>query len=379
MRLRDLESRLFLAVILAATVFFIWMVRGFLLPVFWAAVFAVLFRPMYGRILEMVRARQNLAAGLATLAVVLVVLVPFALLVGAVAQQGLMLYQRIATGEINPGAAIGFVQGSLPALTDFLARYGIGIERIQTTVENAAVTMTQYIAGQALAIGQNALVTVVHFGLTIYLLFFFFRDGDRIRKAIIRALPLGDVREERLFMKFAEVSRATVKGTLVVATVQGALGGLLFVIAGIQAAVFWAVVMGILSLLPAVGAALVWIPAAIILFAKGAIWQGILVIVGGTFVIGLVDNLLRPILIGRETKMPDYMILIATLGGLTVFGLAGFVAGPIIAALFLVLWDMFAAEYAPLDTSQATVTVTAPPDAASAPPMVGENPELRAR
>jgi predicted PurR-regulated permease PerM len=362
MRLRDLESRMFLAVVLAATVFFVWMVRSFLAPVFWAAIFAVLFRPAYQRILLAFGGRENASAGVATLAVVLVVLVPFAMLVAAVGQQGLLLYQRIATGEINPAAAIDFVDRSLPALTDFLARYGIGVERIQASVENAAVSVTQYVASQALAIGQNALITFVHFGLTIYLLFFFFRDGDQIRQALIRALPLGDIREERLLLKFAEVSRATVKGTLVVATVQGALGGVLFMVVGIQAAVFWAVVMGILSLLPAVGAALVWIPAAIILFATGAIWQGIVVILGGTFVIGLVDNLLRPVLIGRATKMPDYMILIATLGGLAVFGLAGFVAGPIIAALFLVLWDMFADEYAPLDSSLTTAEITAAPD-----------------
>jgi predicted PurR-regulated permease PerM len=259
-------------------------------------------------------------------------------------------------------APIAFVERSLPRLTELLDRYGVRIEEIRAGVQGAALTATQYVAGQALSLGQNALTIAVLFGLTLYFLFFLFRDGDAIMRGLIRALPMGDAREERLFRKFAEVSRATVKGTLVVAMVQGALGGLMFALVGIPAAVFWGVAMGVLSLLPAIGAALVWLPAAVFLFATGAIWQGLVVVVGGTFVIGLVDNLLRPILIGRETKMPDYLVLLATLGGLTAFGLAGFVAGPIIAALFLVMWEMFAEEYAPHDSSEPPVVPTAPPD-----------------
>jgi predicted PurR-regulated permease PerM len=372
MRLSNLESRVFAGLVLATTAFFIWMVRGFLLPVFWAAVFAILFQPVYRRTLSAVRGRPALAALLSTLLVVLVVLVPVGLLVGVVTREALFLYERIASGEVNPAAAVDFAARSLPAVTGFLATYGIQIEQLRAGLENTAVAITQYLAGQALAMGQNALVTVVLFGLMLYFLFFFFRDGDRIRMGLIRAMPMGDLREERLFRKFAEVSRATMKGTLIVAGVQGALGGLLFLAVEIQAAIFWGVVMGVLSLLPAVGAALVWIPAAVILLATGAIWQGIFVILGGTFVIGLVDNLLRPVLIGRETKMPDYLILLATLGGLAVFGIAGFVAGPIIAALFLVMWEMFAEEYAPLDSSEPPTAVAAVPDPPPLAPPVGE-------
>lgn len=362
MRLRNLESRVFGGLVLTTTLFFIWMVRGFLLPVFWAAVFAILFQPVHLRTLDLLKGRRGLAALLTTVAVVLVVLVPVALLGTIVAQQAMALYERIASGDIDFAAVIDFVDRSLPAVTEFLAGYGIQFEQMRVALENAAVNITRYLAGQALSTGQNALVILVLFGLMLYFLFFFFRDGETIKRAMIRALPMGDVREERLFQKFAEVSRATMKGTLIVAAVQGAVGGLLFMVVGIQAAVFWAVVMGVLSLLPAVGAALVWLPAAVILLSTGAIWEGVVVIVGGALVIGLVDNLLRPILIGRDTKMPDYLILLATLGGLTVFGLAGFVAGPIIAALFLVMWEMFAEEYAPLDSSEQQAAATALPD-----------------
>lgn len=181
----------------------------------------------------------------------------------------------------------------------------------------AVRSITQFIAGQAFNIGQNALIVAALFGLMLYVLFFFFGDGTRIIDAIVRAIPMGDDRERRLMARFAEVTRATVKGTLIVAAVQGTLGGILFALVGIQAALFWGVTMGVLSLLPAVGPALVWGPAALVLAAKGELWEGAVVVIAGTLVIGLVDNLLRPILIGRESKMPDYLILLATLGGLS--------------------------------------------------------------
>jgi predicted PurR-regulated permease PerM len=355
MRLRNLEGRVFVALVLATTAFFLWMVRGFLTPIFWAAVFAILFQPLFLWLKQRFGGRRTPAALAATLAVVFAVLVPSALLVAAVAQQALWLFQRVASGEVNLQAPIDFVERHLPAVTRFLAQYGIGTEQVRTSLEGAAIFATQYIAARALALGQNVLIATILFLLMLYLLFFFFRDGDRILRGVIRAVPMGDLREERLMHKFAQVSRATVKGTLVVAVVQGVLGGVLFSLVGIQAAIFWGVMMGILSLLPAVGPALVWLPAAVILLATGALWQGLIVIVCGILIVSMVDNLLRPILVGRETHMPDYLVLIATLGGLTMFGIAGFVAGPIVAALFLVMWDMFAEEYAPLDSSRRMV------------------------
>jgi predicted PurR-regulated permease PerM len=369
MRVANLEGRVFVALVLATTAFFLWMVRSFLVPVFWAAVLAILFQPFYLWLDRRLGGRRTLAALVATLAVVVAVLVPSALLMAAVGQQALWLYQRVASGEVNLLAPVDFVERHLPAVARFLADYGVGIGQIRTSLEGAAIFTTQYVAARALSLGQNVLIAALLFFLTLYLLFFFFRDGDRILRAVIRAVPMGDRREERLMRKFAQVSRATVKGTLVVAVVQGALGGILFSLVGIQAAIFWGVLMGILSLLPAVGPALVWLPAAIILFATGGLWQGLVVVICGILIVSMVDNLLRPILVGRETHMPDYLVLVATLGGLTVFGIAGFVAGPIVAALFLVMWDMFADEYAPLDAPRpGPPPLAAPESALSEPP-----------
>jgi len=350
MRLHNLESRAFLVLVLLTTGAFLWMVRGFLMPVFWAVVLAVLFRPVFRRWLRLVRGRSSVAALLTTLSVVFVILVPFGLLVAEVTRQALGLYRRIASGEVDLHAPIDVIERSIPALADLLAGYGIEIEGVRTSIENAAVTASQYIATQALALGQDMLTFTLFFGLMLYFLFFFVRDWERILDGIVRVLPLGDERERRLFARFAEVSRVTIKGTLVVAAVQGAIGGVLFAIVGIEAAVFWGVVMAVLSLLPAIGAALIWGPAALLLLATGSLWEGILLIAGGTLVIGLADNFLRPILVGQGTKMPDYLVLLSTLGGLTVFGIGGVVIGPLVAALFLVVWEMLAEERASLST-----------------------------
>lgn len=362
MRLKNLESRAFLTLVIGTSIVFIWLVRDFLMPVFWAAVLAILFRPTAKRLRKLIPGRPAIVALLTTLIVTLVVLIPIGLLSLAVTQQAIDVYQRIAAGEVDLQAPIDFIERQVPLISGMLQEYGIDVGNLRTSIEAAALNISQYLASQALSMGQNVLIVTALFAMMLYFLFFFIRDGDLIVNGMIRVLPLGDERERRLFRKFAEVARATIKGTLVVATVQGGIGGILFWIVGIQGAVFWAVVMGILSLLPAVGAFLVWGPAAIYFFVIGVYWKAILLVLGGSLVIGLIDNVLRPILVGRETQMPDYLVLLTTLGGLAAFGLSGFVVGPVIAALTLVLWNMFADEYAPLDSSETQPIVTAPPD-----------------
>jgi predicted PurR-regulated permease PerM len=156
-----------------------------------------------------------------------------------------------------------------------------------------------------------------------------------------RAIPLADEHKRELLGKFTTVIRATVKGNLLVAVIQGGLGGLAFGFLGVRGALLWAVLMAFLSLLPAVGAGLVWVPVALYFFLTGAIWQGIALVAYGVLVIGLVDNLLRPILVGKDTRMPDYVVMITTLGGMAVFGINGFVMGPAIAAMFIAVWHIY--------------------------------------
>jgi len=205
----------------------------------------------------------------------------------------------------------------------------------------ALVTGSKFIAAQALDIGKGTAGFFVSLAVMLYLLFFFVRDGEALAKRITNAIPLRPDQQRALIGKSTIVVRAMFKGNILIAAVQGALGGLIFWVLGIHAAVLWGVVMAFLSLLPAVGSAVIWLPVAVYLLATGSVWQGVVLILFGTFVMGLVDNLLRPMLVSKDTQMPGYLVLISTLGGIAVFGLNGFVLGPVIAALFIAVWDIF--------------------------------------
>lgn len=345
MRSPTLQYAFFLLLLLLVTLAFVGLIQEFLLPLFWAATLAIVFSPLYQWWHARLGHRASLAA-LLTLGVILVaVILPLFLVSVAVVNEAVAFYKRLETGDLAVQEPLQALERLLTVATQYLERFGIDIQNLKQGLAGATVTVSRFLGAQALSLGQDALRLSVLFCLMLYLLFFFLRDGPQLVAAIMRALPLGHTRERRLFAHFAAVSRATIKGTIVVALVQGILGGLLFAIVGINAAVLWGALMAVLSLLPAVGSGFVWIPAAGIFFATGHIGKALMLLGAGVLVIGLVDNLLRPILIGRDTRMPDYLVLLSTLGGLTVFGISGFLIGPIIAALFLAVWDMFAQEH----------------------------------
>ena len=230
---------------------------------------------------------------------------------------------------------------------------------------------SQYLAGQALDIGQSTFDFTVNLFVMVYLLFFLLRDGDLLAGRIRRALPLGVDHQTRLLDKFTVVIRATVKGNMLIALIQGALGGLAFYVLGVSGALMWAVVMAFMSLLPAVGAGIVWLPMALYLIATGSLWQGIGLIVWGSLVIGMVDNFLRPILVGKDTRMPDYVVLISTLGGLEVLGLNGFVIGPVIAAMFIATWDIYSSARQEAGNTPSMGAGAAPVEIEPAPAFSG--------
>jgi predicted PurR-regulated permease PerM len=345
MNQNNVERAFFVALLMAVTLAFFWLIRGFIQPIFWAIALGIVVYPLHARLAQRLAHRKSLAASISVVAVVIVVILPLIGLGAAVAQEGSALYERLDTGDRGAAGIFARVQERMPQITALLDRVGIDPARLEGQIQSAAVTASRYIAERALAIGQGTLRGTVFFFLMLYLLFFFLRDGPRMLESLVRALPLGDHRERHLLRRFAEVSRATIKGTLVVGLVQGAIGGIAFAVLGISAPVLWGVVMALLSILPVVGTALVWLPAAIFLFVNGQILGGVALIFIGVFVIGLTDNLLRPILVGRDTRLPDYLILLATLGGLAGFGLAGVIIGPIIAAFFLSVWHMAEKEF----------------------------------
>ena len=338
------EHKAFVALLIVVSAAFVWILLPFGSAVFWGAVIAIVFMPVYTALLRRWHQRPTLVA-LATLSlVVLMVVLPLTLLTGMLVKEGAALYQRVQSGETNFVAYFERVVAVLPAwLHDLLDHFGLAdFNELQTRITEAIGRGSQMIASQVYNVGQNALDLVVSFFVMLYLAFFLLRDGMNITRRIRVAVPLAPDHRQQLAAKFITVIRATVKGNILVAAVQGALGGLAFWFFGISGALLWAVLMGFLSLLPAIGAGLIWLPVAIYFLVTGAIWQGVALIVYGVLVIGLVDNVLRPILVGKDTQMPDYLVLISTIGGMAVFGINGFVIGPAIAAMFLAAWDLFA-------------------------------------
>ena len=346
MLLPSFKNKVFLWLLVAVSLAFLAILWPLYEAIFWGVTLAIIFSPLHKHLLERMPERRN-AAALATLALcLLVAILPVAVLGVSLIQEAGHIYERLRTGQLDMGSYFQQIVAALPSwAVDQLDRLGLlSLTELQEKLSSIAVQGSQFIATRALNIGQNTFQFVISFGIMLYLLFFLLRDGRALGQRIRHALPLEEHHKRDLSQKFTTVIRATVKGNIVVAATQGMLGGFIFWALSIQGPVLWGVLMAFLSLLPAVGAGLIWIPVAIYFFATGAIWQAVTLTVFGVAVIGVVDNVLRPILVGKDTKMPDYVVLISTLGGLSIFGLSGFVIGPAIAALFMASWDLFASE-----------------------------------
>lgn len=344
MPLLPLHKRAFILLLIAVTAGFGLVLEEYAVAIFWGVVFAIVFAPLHRKLLMRMPNRPTLAA-LATLLISLVmVILPLSLIGLSLIKETSAIYDQVSSGNLSAGSYVEQIFNALPSwLTPWMEKLHLGtLEEIQAKLSNIALQASKLAATKAVGLGQNTLGFVVGFGVMLYLIFFLLRDGKELVARIWAATPLAPEHKRELATKFITVIRATVKGNLAVAAAQGALGGLIFWILGIQGAVLWAVVMAFLSLLPAVGAGLVWGPVAIYFLATGAITKGLILAAYGVLVIGLVDNVLRPLLVGKDTKMPDYVVLISTLGGMALFGLSGFVLGPAIAALFMAAWELFA-------------------------------------
>ena len=371
-----LENRFFLLLLLVVSLAFVWVLWPFFGAAFWGAIFALMFTPLFLRLLKAMPGRRTLAA-LTTLIIILVlVILPLGLIVASLVQEATAVYQRMQSGEFSVGIYFQQVYSALPAwAVSVLDRFGLSSTGvIQERVSASLSKGSQFLATQALNIGQNAFNFIISFFVMLYLVFFLLRDGGALARRIRDAVPLESGIKRELSGKFVTVIRATVKGNVVVAMLQGALGGLIFWMLGIHAPVLWGTLMAFLSLLPAVGAALVWGPVAIYFLATGDLGKALVLTAFGVLVIGLVDNILRPLLVGKDTKMPDYVVLVSTIGGMAIFGLNGFVIGPVVAAMFMAGWDLFAkAREEALEPSQPPL-----PLPAAAAPAVPDVPAQNA-
>ena len=343
----NLRTAFVLLLVVAVTALFLAVTWPFFKPLLLGALLAGLFHPLYRWITRLLGGRASLGAA-ATLLVLLVLgLGPVSAFLGIVLQQALtMSDQAIPWLTQHLGAASTFnvnewVVQKFPAL----ARYMPSQEQLVEQVGNVAKTTGAFLVGFASRMTATTAAFVLNLFVMLYAMFFFFRDGHKILERIFYYTPLSDEDETRMLTQFASITRATVKGTLVIGIIQGSLAGIAFWVAGIEGAALWGTIMTILSIIPGIGAALVWVPAVIVLYVMGQYLTATLLAAWCAAVVGTVDNFLRPVLVGRDAKMPDLLILIGTLGGLFLFGPIGFIVGPIVCGLFLTVWDIYGTTF----------------------------------
>lgn len=329
---------LFLAI--GISIVFYLMVRAFLVAVLLAAIVAGLSQPLYRRLLRWFRGRKGPASGVTLLVVLLAIIMPLTGLLGLVAKEALEVSQTIRpTIErlVAEPTEVDRLLESLP-LADRLDPYR---DQIIQKVGEFAGRVGNFLVSTLAATTRGTAAFFFQLFIMLYAMFFFLIDGRSVLDKILYYMPLAPDDENRMVERFTSVARATIKGTLVIGIVQGGLAGLAFAVAGIGGAVFWGTIMVVLSIIPGIGTALVWVPAVVYLFAIGRIGTALALFIWCVVVVGTIDNLLRPWLVGKDTKMPDLLILLSTLGGLLLFGAVGIVIGPIVAALFVTVWDIY--------------------------------------
>jgi predicted PurR-regulated permease PerM len=336
------QNRTLFWLVVAVSLGLLWILLPFYAPIMWSAIIALMFAPLNKWLLKHLKREANAAAVLTLLVATLVAIFPLSLLIAGLAADATLLYARLVSGELNPAPFLHAVFDALPHWArQLLARLGLkNFDALERQLLALATVASQHLAAQALDFGMLAFDYVIGFFVTLYLAFFLLRDGVSLARTLHDAVPLAPAYKYQLRNKFATVVRATVKGNLVIAALQGALGGLAFWVLGVGSPLLWAVLMAFLSLLPAIGAGLVWVPVAIYFLVTGALWQSVALSLFGILVIGLVDNLLRPALVGKDTRLPDYVVMITTLGGMAAIGINGFILGPVIAALFVTVWHI---------------------------------------
>ncbi|CAG1010898.1 Putative transport protein [Rhizobiaceae bacterium] len=329
--------------LVAISVAFGWILWPFAGAILWAVLLSSIFSPLYRALLRWMPERRNLASSATVLLIAFLVVIPLTAVASALLQEVSGLAERFRSGELDLERSFLEFRSSLPnwagnALDGFASS---GLPALKERLATALTQGWQLIAQQALALGKVTVDFLLGVFVMLYLLFYLLRDGQQILAGIQRAIPLPPEQNRALASSFTATVRGVLKGDLVVALVQGVLGGLIFWILGIGAPILWGALMAVLSLLPVLGTSLVWAPAAVYLLLSGSVWKGLVLLVFGTLLISTIDNFLRPLLVGTDVKMPSYVVLISSLGGIAIFGVNGFVIGPLIAALFLALWEIF--------------------------------------
>lgn len=364
-----LEHWSFLLLLAGVSILFVWVAWPFASPILWAALAAIMFQPLYKWTLRKVRGRRNLAATLTLFMIFVLVLLPALWIGSLVVEQAVNLINSL---RANPIDLADVIETTLSMLPDSLQRLATDngwtdVAVLQEKLQQVLGESAGIIAQEAVSIGSGALGFILSFGIGLYVLYFLLRDGSRIGETILHSAPLDRAIADRLADRFLGIVRAVIKGSGVVGLVQGALGGIMLAIAGVPSPLLLGVLMAVLAMIPAVGTALVWAPAGVWLIIAGDVWQGIFVLAAGAIIIASVDNVLRPILVGRDTGIPDWIILVTTLGGISLAGFSGIVLGPLVAGLFLASWSILQEQRAEDEEAAERYRMRVGPDGKALP------------
>jgi predicted PurR-regulated permease PerM len=337
--------------LLVATILLLWqcwrMLEPFLGVVLWAVVLAIVFFPMHRRIRARVGS-PGWSAVLSCLLVIFVILVPLTLLTFAVVNElsdfAQLLQQKADGNGGAAGVAAGLLDPNHPYLgpaVRWLGQYvDLGKLTSQAFIAERLKGLSGAIAARTLGFVGGAVGFIVEVFFVIFTMYYLFRDGERLREAAYDLMPLSDTKAREILERTGEVIGASVYGVLVIAVIQGVLGGLAFWVLGLPSPLLWGVVMIFLSMIPMLGSFIVWVPAAIYLGLTGEWGKAAMLAVWGALVIGSVDNFLRPKLVGERTRLHELLVFFSVLGGLQVYGVLGIVLGPVIVAISLALLDV---------------------------------------
>jgi predicted PurR-regulated permease PerM len=341
-RTDELQQASFLLILAVVSLLMAVIIWPFATALLWAALAAIMFQPLYRWMLKKTRGRRNPAALGSLTVIFFAVLVPAALLAALVFEEALVLVSTLQEQPLDLAATFDRVYSMLPQVAqEAVDRSGwADVESAQARLQELLAESAGMIATQAVSIGSGALSFMLAFAVGLYVMFFLLRDGERIGRTLLNTVPVERSISERLAERFLGIVRATIKGSGVVGLVQGVLAGISFVIVGLDSALLFGVLTTIFALVPVIGAGAVYVPVGLWLLVAGEAWQGIFVLVFGFAVISSSDNVLRPILVGRDTGIPDWIILVTTLGGISFLGFSGIVLGPLVAGLFLASWSI---------------------------------------
>jgi predicted PurR-regulated permease PerM len=355
MQKEQLFNLLFLTVFILAFYLLYRILAPYLVTLAWTAILTILFYPFFKRLNKAFKEQRVVAAITMTIIVIVVIIIPSGFLLNLIAREVVDIY-NYSEAFVREERHIAFFEGMkkvgfFQRIWEVLDRnFDMSQVNLNTVLLENLRKLSVYVAGQASKFIRSLSTGIFKFFLMTVALFFLFRDGEQLMEKIKTLLPFSTTERENILKRIVDMIHATIYGGIVVALVQGGLGGLGFLIVGLPAPLFWGTVMAFFSFVPIVGTALVWFPAVVILFAQGTYLKGVILLAWGMIIVSLSDNFLRPILIGGRTQVHTLLLFFGILGGLRVFGFLGLIAGPLVITICLALIDIYTT--APLSRSK---------------------------